>query len=203
MNKIFLLISLFIFINAQDYRIESDSLGPVKVPKEKYYGAQTARALENFKIGVEKFPPVFIRALGVIKKAAAIAHERHGDFNSALSRVIQQASEEVISGKLADHFPLVIWQAAGTQTNMNVNEVISNRAIELLGGELGSKKPVHPNDHVNKGQSTNDVIPAAANIAAVELVVHELLPALHHLKKAFQEKADEFKDIVKLGRTHL
>ncbi len=203
MNKSFPIIFLVFSVMAQDYRIETDSLGEVKVPTNKYYGAQTARALENFKIGVEKFPPIFIRALGMIKKAAAVAYERHGDFTPELSQAIQKAADEIINGSLADHFPLVIWQAAGTQTNMNVNEVISNRAIELLGGKLGSKNPVHPNDHVNKGQSTNDVIPAAANIAVVELVTHELLPALHHLKKAFMEKSKEYQNVIKLGRTHL
>jgi len=187
-----------------DKRIEQDSMGPVEVPNDRYYGAQTQRSLNNFKIGDEHFPREFIRAYGLLKKAAAAVNEAAGLLDKDLARAIRTAADEVISGKLDDHFPLVVWQTgSGTQTNMNVNEVIANRAIEILGGTLGSKTPVHPNDHVNMGQSTNDTFPTAINIAAVESVTGHLLPNLKWLKDGLAAKAREFNSIVKLGRTHL
>ena len=164
----------------------------------------SAPSLQNFKIGGEQFPREFIRAYGILKKAAATVNESFGSLDARLADAIRNAADEVIEGKLDDHFPLVVWQTgSGTQTNMNVNEVISNRAIEMLGGELGSKDPVHPNDHVNMSQSTNDTFPTAINIAAVESATQQLLPSLERLQKALSAKADEFKDIIKLGRTHL
>ena len=185
-------------------RIESDSLGNVEVASEKYWGAQTQRSLENFKIGTERFPRTFIRALGIVKKASAQANLELGVLDKDLAAAIVKAADEVIEGKLDEHFPLVVWQTgSGTQTNMNANEVISNRAIEMLGGIVGSKKPVHPNDHVNKSQSSNDVIPTAMHIAAAEDINHRLLPALKHLKQAVTDKVTEFRGIVKIGRTHL
>ncbi len=185
-------------------RIEKDSLGPVEVPSDRYYGAQTQRSFENFKIGGERFPREFIRAYGILKKAAATVNHENGKLDENLKKAIHSAANEVIKGKLDDHFPLVVWQTgSGTQTNMNFNEVISNRAIELMGGELGSKEPVHPNDHVNMSQSTNDTFPSTINIAAVESVHNLLFPAIKTLRGALQEKSDAFKDIVKLGRTHL
>ncbi len=187
-----------------DYRIETDSMGEVKVPKDKYYGAQTARSLMNFKIGGEKFPPEFIRALAIVKKAAALTNKELGVLSVEKAELIVKAADEVIEGKLNDHFPLVIWQTgSGTQTNMNVNEVISNRAIELSGGEIGSKKPIHPNDDVNKSQSTNDAFPTAMHISAVEEIYRRLIPMVTKLRDALQQKAEEFKDIIKIGRTHL
>ena len=186
------------------FRTESDSLGPIDVPSEKYYGAQTQRSLENFKIGDHHFPREFIRAYGIIKKSAATVNHNSGKLKEDIKSVIHKAADEVIDGKLDDHFPLVVWQTgSGTQTNMNFNEVISNRAIEIVGGKLGSKSPVHPNDHVNMSQSTNDTFPTAINIAAVESVVHNLKPALEKLKSSFQKKAKDFEDIIKVGRTHL
>lgn len=186
------------------FRTESDSLGPIDVPSEKYYGAQTQRSLENFKIGDHRFPREFIRAYGIIKKSAATVNHNSGKLKEDIKSVIHKAADEVIDGKLDDHFPLVVWQTgSGTQTNMNFNEVISNRAIEIVGGKLGSKSPVHPNDHVNMSQSTNDTFPTAINIAAVESVVHNLKPALEKLKSSFQKKAKDFEDIIKVGRTHL
>ena len=185
-------------------RIESDSLGKVEVPSDKYYGAQTQRSFENFKIGDEKFPREFIRAYGIIKKSAAIVNYKFGRLQNDILDSIKKAADEVIEGKLDDHFPLVVWQTgSGTQTNMNFNEVISNRAIEILGGELGSKTPVHPNDHVNMSQSTNDTFPTAINIAAVESVLKNLIPSLTELRDEFKRKEEKFKDIIKLGRTHL
>lgn len=185
-------------------RTENDSLGSVDVPVDRYWGAQTQRSLQNFKIGDEHFPHEFIRAYGLLKKAAATVNESFGSLDSKIADTIRTAADEVIEGKLDDHFPLVVWQTgSGTQTNMNVNEVIANRAIEILGGELGSKDPVHPNDHVNMSQSTNDTFPSAINIAAVESATQQLLPALEKLQKSLAKKADEFKDIIKLGRTHL
>ncbi len=185
-------------------RTEYDSIGPVDVPADRYWGAQTQRSLQNFKIGNEQFPREFIRAYGILKKAAATVNESFSSLDSKIAETIRNAADEVIEGKLDDHFPLVVWQTgSGTQTNMNVNEVIANRAIEMLGGILGSKDPVHPNDHVNMSQSTNDTFPTAINIAAVESATHQLLPALEKLQGALASKADEFKDIVKLGRTHL
>jgi len=185
-------------------RIETDSIGPIEVSGDKYWGAQTQRSLQNFKIGKEHFPRDFIRAYGILKKAAATVNESFGNLDPKLARLIRDAADEVIEGKLDDHFPLVVWQTgSGTQTNMNVNEVIANRAIEMTGGKLGSKDPVHPNDHVNMSQSTNDTFPSTINIAAVESATHQLIPALEKLKLSLVKKSDEFKDIIKLGRTHL
>ena len=191
-------------VKDQQTRMESDSMGEVEVPADKYWGAQTQRSFENFKIGTEKMPLPLVRALGVQKKAAALANMELGALDKKLGAAIIQASEEVMDGSLNDHFPLVVWQTgSGTQTNMNINEVVANRAIEILGGEIGSKKPVHPNDHVNMGQSSNDTFPTVMHISAVEQIHHELIPALEHLHSALQKKAGEFKDIIKIGRTHL
>jgi len=185
-------------------RIETDSMGSIEVPSDRYWGAQTQRSFQNFKIGGERFPREFIRALSIVKKASALANIELGVLDKDLGAAIIKAADEVIEGKLDDHFPLVVWQTgSGTQTNMNANEVISNRAIEMLGGTLGSKKPVHPNDHVNKSQSSNDAIPTAMHIAAAEQIYQQLIPALKHFKKAIDGKVAEFKDIVKIGRTHL
>jgi len=187
-----------------DYRTEKDSMGSVKVPNNRYYGAQTQRSLNNFKIGSENFPREFIRAYGIVKKAALEVNTSAGLIDKKISKAISAAVDEVISGKLDDHFPLVVWQTgSGTQTNMNVNEVIANRAIEILDGKLGSKDPIHPNDHVNMGQSTNDTFPTAINISAVESVVHNLLPKLEALRDGLNTKAKAFSKIIKLGRTHL
>jgi Fumarase len=159
-------------------RTERDSIGSIEVPSEKYYGAQTQRSYENFKIGDERFPREFIRAYGIIKKAAASVNHDFNNLDSSILSAIHKAADEVIEGKLDDHFPLVVWQTgSGTQTNMNFNEVIANRAIEIMGGEIGSKHPVHPNDHVNMSQSTNDTFPTAINIAAAEAVHHQLIPS--------------------------
>ncbi|XP_063918312.1 fumarate hydratase, mitochondrial-like [Zophobas morio] len=189
-----------------DFRIEKDTFGELKVPADKYYGAQTLRSVMNFPIGgeFERMPYPVITAMGVLKKAAAIVNKEFG-LDPKIADAISQACDEVISGKLyCDHFPLVIWQTgSGTQTNMNTNEVISNRAIELLGGQLGSKTPVHPNDHVNKSQSSNDTYPAAMHIAVAVEIQNTLLPGLKTLAAALDKKADEFKDIIKIGRTHL
>ena len=185
-------------------RTERDSLGSVEVPADRYYGAQTQRSLNNFKIGDQRFPREFLRAYGILKKAAATVNHSFGSLDEKLKVAIHDATDEVIGGKLDDHFPLVVWQTgSGTQTNMNFNEVIANRAIEILGGEMGSKDPVHPNDHVNMSQSTNDTFPTAINIAAVECVHLQLIPALKLLRDTLKEKEIEFNDIVKLGRTHL
>ena len=185
-------------------RTERDSIGPVEVPTDRYYGAQTQRSFENFKIGEERFPREFIRAYGILKKAAATVNHDFGNLDDSIKSMINNAANEVIEGKLDDHFPLVVWQTgSGTQTNMNFNEVIANRAIEMLGGELGSKTPVHPNDHVNMSQSTNDTFPSAINIAAVVSVHEDLIPALCILKESLQKKSDVFHNIIKLGRTHL
>ena len=185
-------------------RIERDSIGEIEVPSDKYYGAQTQRSLENFKIGGEVFQREFIRAYGLIKKAAASVNHRFGNINDKILNAIHKASDEVISGALDEHFPLVIWQTgSGTQTNMNFNEVIANRAIEILGGKLGSKDPVHPNDHVNMSQSTNDTFPTAINIAAVESIHHSLIPSVKRLRSSLDNKSKKFDSIVKLGRTHL
>jgi fumarate hydratase, class II len=203
MNQKFLVVINISLIFASNVRVETDSLGPVNVPCDKYYGAQTGRATENFKIGDERFSSEFIHALALVKKAAARINHKYKKISDDVAQAIDQVADEVMQGKFDDNFPLVIWQGAGTQTNMNMNEVISNRAIEILGGKIGSKIPVHPNDHVNHGQSTNDVIPSAGQIAVVQMVIYELFPSLNHLKDAFQKKAEEFKDIIKLGRTHL
>lgn len=186
------------------YRIETDSMGEVQVPSDKYWGAQTQRSLMNFKIGGEKFPREAIRALGIIKKAAALTNRDLGLLPAEKADLIVRAADEVIEGKLDEHFPLVVWQTgSGTQTNMNANEVISNRAIEMAGGEIGSKKPIHPNDDVNKAQSTNDAFPTAIHIAAAEQVVHRLIPMVQKLRDTLHRKAQEFQSIIKIGRTHL
>ena len=185
-------------------RTETDSIGSVEVPSDRYYGAQTQRSLDNFKIGGERFQREFIRAYGIIKKAAATVNHRFGNLDEKILNAIHKASDEVISGSLDEHFPLVVWQTgSGTQTNMNFNEVIANRAIEILDGKLGSKDPVHPNDHVNMSQSTNDTFPTAINIAAVESVCHQLIPAVKELRESMHVKSNEFQSIIKLGRTHL
>ncbi|HZW38430.1 MAG TPA: class II fumarate hydratase [Ignavibacteriaceae bacterium] len=187
-----------------DFRTETDSMGEIAVPVNKYYGAQTARSLKNFKIGGETFPPELIRAFGILKKAAAMVNKDLGLLPADKAGLIIKAAEEVIDGKLNEHFPLVVWQTgSGTQTNMNVNEVISNRAIEMTGGTMGSKKPIHPNDDVNKAQSSNDTFPAAMHIAAVEEVHRRLIPMVTKLRDALQKKSEEFKNIIKIGRTHL
>ena len=186
------------------YRIEKDSLGEVKVPRDVYYGAQTQRSSENFAIGSEKIPLQVIRAFGIVKKAAALTNYELDLLEEDKKDLIVEVCDELIAGELDDQFPLVVWQTgSGTQTNMNVNEVISNRAIELAGGEIGSKEPIHPNDHVNMSQSSNDTFPTAMSIASVKLIENELLPALEDMKNALQEKSQEFQDIVKTGRTHL
>ena len=184
-------------------RTELDSFGPLEVPSEKYWGAQTQRSLINFPIGWEKQPVAIIRALGVVKKACAQANHDLGKIPTKLADAIIAAASEVISGKLDDHFPLVVWQTgSGTQSNMNTNEVISNRAIEMLGGELGSKTPIHPNDHCNMGQSSNDTFPTAMHIATAVTAHEILLPSLNKLHKALNIKSDKFKNIIKIGRTH-
>lgn len=184
-------------------RTETDSFGPLEVPSDKYYGAQTARSLMNFPIGTETQPIPVVHALGVIKQAAARTNKALGVLDAKLADAIDQAAGEVIDGKFDDNFPLVVWQTgSGTQSNMNANEVISNRAIEILGGVLGSKDPVHPNDHVNMGQSSNDTFPTAMHIAAAVEISQTLIPALEHLRTGLQAKSDAFKDIVKIGRTH-
>ena len=185
-------------------RTETDSIGEIKVPSDRYWGAQTQRSLQNFDIGEEKMPAALVRALGLQKKAAAMANMALGDLDKTIGDAILKAADEVIDGTLAGEFPLSVWQTgSGTQTNMNANEVISNRAIEILGGQIGSKKPVHPNDHVNMGQSSNDTFPTAMHIAAAGELNKELIPSLELLHDALNIKAHEFKDIVKIGRTHL
>ncbi|KZV88267.1 fumarate hydratase [Exidia glandulosa HHB12029] len=189
----------------QSFRTERDTFGELKVPADRYYGAQTQRSLQNFDIGgpTERLPPPLIKAFGVLKKAAARVNATYG-LDPKISNAIQEAADDVISGKLIDHFPLVVFQTgSGTQSNMNVNEVISNRAIELLGGELGSKKPVHPNDHVNMSQSSNDTFPTAMHVAAVTEITQTLLPALTELRDALLAKQTAFEHIIKIGRTHL
>ena len=185
-------------------RTETDSLGAVAVPADRYWGAQTQRSLENFRIGGERMPVELIRAFGVQKKAAALANRRLGVLDAALADAITAAADEVIDGRLDDHFPLVVWQTgSGTQTNMNLNEVIANRAIEMLGGRIGSKAPVHPNDHVNCSQSSNDSFPTAMHIALAVTARDRLLPGMERLHAALAAKAEAFADIVKIGRTHL
>lgn len=187
-----------------EYRIETDTMGEMKVPVDRYYGAQTARSLMNFKIGGERFPSELIRAFGIVKKAAALTNHELGSLPKEKLDLILKAADEVIEGKLNDHFPLVVWQTgSGTQTNMNVNEVISNRAIEMAGGVMGSKKPIHPNDDVNKAQSTNDAFPTSIHVAAVEEIHRRLIPMVTKLRDSLDAKAKEFKDIIKIGRTHL
>jgi fumarate hydratase class II len=185
-------------------RTETDSFGPIEVPADKYWGAQTQRSLQNFRIGGERMPAPLVRALGIQKKASARANMALGVLDRKIGQAIVEAAEEVIDGTLAEHFPLVVWQTgSGTQSNMNANEVIANRAIQALGGVMGSKTLVHPNDHVNMGQSSNDSFPTAMHIAAAEQIHHELVPALEHLHAALDAKARDFAPIVKIGRTHL
>jgi fumarate hydratase class II len=184
-------------------RTETDTFGPIEVASDRYWGAQAERSLGNFKIGWEKQPLSIVKALGIVKQAAALANMKLGKMDKDLGEVIIKAAQEVIDGKLNDHFPLVVWQTgSGTQSNMNANEVISNRAIEMLGGEIGSKQPVHPNDHVNMSQSSNDTFPTAMHIACAVEVTHHLLPALTHLHAALDAKAKAWADIIKIGRTH-
>ena len=186
-----------------DTRTETDSFGPLEVPSEKYWGAQTQRSLGNFKIGTETMPLPLVRALGIVKMSAAQANMKLDNLEKEIGDAIVQAAGEVAEGKLNDHFPLVVWQTgSGTQSNMNSNEVISNRAIEMLGGAMGSKEPVHPNDHCNRSQSSNDTFPTAMHIAAAEEIVHMLVPSLQQLHNALNDKAEAFKDIIKIGRTH-
>jgi len=185
-------------------RIESDSMGKIEVPNDRYYGAQTARSLIHFDIGRDTMPRELIRAFGILKKAAALVNQDLGKLTAEKARLIVQAAEEVIAGKLDEHFPLHVWQTgSGTQTNMNANEVISNRAIEIAGGVLGSKKPIHPNDDVNMSQSSNDTFPTAMHIAAATRVQEALIPSVVRLRDAIDAKAREFQDVVKIGRTHL
>ena len=185
-------------------RTESDSMGTIEVPVDQYGGAQTELSLLNFAIGTETMPPQLIRAFGILKKAAALTNLELGKLPEDKAKLITQAADEVISGKLNAHFPLKIWQTgSGTQTNMNTNEVISNRAIEMAGGVMGSKDPVHPNDHVNMSQSSNDTFPTAMHIAAAEMLNHQLIPAITTLRNALHAKSEEFTDIIKIGRTHL
>jgi fumarate hydratase class II len=184
-------------------RVETDSMGPIEVPADKYYGAQTMRSRMNFRIGTERMPIEIVHAFGILKKAAALTNHELDNLEKDVCDLIVRAAEEVIEGKLDDHFPLVVWQTgSGTQSNMNVNEVISNRAIELSGGEMGSKKPVHPNDHVNRSQSSNDTFPTAMHIAAV-IGVEQMLPKVRLLRDTLHGKANAFASIVKIGRTHL
>jgi fumarate hydratase class II len=186
------------------YRIETDSMGEIQVPDDKYYGAQTARSLIHFKIGGERMPREMIWAFGILKKAAALVNKELGLLPAEKADLIVKAADEVISGKLDDHFPLVVWQTgSGTQTNMNANEVISNRAIEMAGGKMGSKKPIHPNDDVNKAQSSNDTFPAAMHIAAVHEMHRRLIPIVTQLRDTLAQKSEKFKNIIKIGRTHL
>jgi fumarate hydratase class II len=184
-------------------RTETDTFGPVEVPADRYWGAQTQRSLENFRIGEERMPRPLIRALALVKRAAAEVNNKLGLLDARRMRAIVKAAQEVIDGKLDDHFPLVVWQTgSGTQTNMNLNEVIANRANEILGSPRGSKSPVHPNDHVNMSQSSNDCFPTAMHIAAADEIARLLMPALAHLQEALQDKTKEFASIVKIGRTH-
>jgi len=190
-------------VTAAKTRTETDTFGPIEVAADRYWGAQAQRSLGNFKIGWEKQPASIVRALGVVKRAAAEVNMEMKRLDPVVGKAIVDAAQEVIDGKLNDHFPLVVWQTgSGTQSNMNANEVISNRAVEMLGGAMGSKKPVHPNDHVNMSQSSNDTYPTAMHIACAEQVVHHLIPALHHLHKALDAKARAFNHIIKIGRTH-
>ena len=184
-------------------RTETDTFGPIEVPADRAWGAQTQRSIENFRIGTERMPQPLIRALGIVKRAAAEVNHALGLLDARRCGAIVKAAQEVIDGKLSDHFPLVVWQTgSGTQTNMNVNEVIANRANEILGGKLGAKSPVHPNDHVNASQSSNDCFPTAMHIAAAEEIARLLDPALAHLQGALQKKSKQFARIVKIGRTH-
>lgn len=186
------------------YRIETDSMGEIQVPEDKYYGAQTARSLIHFRIGGERMPREMIWAFGILKKAAALVNKELGLLPAEKADLIVKAADEVIAGKLDEHFPLVVWQTgSGTQTNMNANEVISNRAIKMAGGKMGSKKPIHPNDDVNKAQSSNDTFPAAMHIAAVHEMHRRLIPMVAQLRDTLAEKSEKFKNLIKIGRTHL
>ncbi|KAF5375078.1 hypothetical protein D9758_000155 [Tetrapyrgos nigripes] len=199
------LFSTTMAAKSQQFRVEKDTFGDLQVPADRYWGAQTQRSLQNFDIGgpAERLPPPLIKAFAVLKKAASVVNVGYG-LDPKIGKAIQEAADDVISGKLIDHFPLVVFQTgSGTQSNMNVNEVISNRAIEILGGELGSKKPVHPNDHVNMSQSSNDSFPTAMHVAAVTEIHHSLIPALTELRDALDAKAKAFDHIIKIGRTHL
>jgi len=190
--------------DAYKTRTESDSMGKIEVRADRYWGAQTERSLHHFAIGSDRMPLEVVRAFGVLKKACALVNAEAGNLNQSLAESIVEAADEVIAGKLDDHFPLFVWQTgSGTQSNMNANEVISNRAIELRGGQLGSKKPIHPNDHVNMSQSSNDTFPTAMHIAAAIEVVRRLLPSVKRLRDALEAKQREFDEIVKIGRTHL
>jgi len=187
-----------------EMRTETDSFGPLQVPADKLFGAQTARSLINFPIGTETMPVPLIRALGIVKRSAALTNKRMDNIEPELGDAIAKAATEVAEGKLNDHFPLSVWQTgSGTQSNMNTNEVVSNRAIQILGGEVGSKDPVHPNDHCNRSQSSNDTFPTAMHIAAAEEISHALIPALQTLHNALNDKSQVFKNIIKIGRTHL
>ena len=189
--------------NTPKTRTETDTFGPIEVAADRYWGAQAQRSLGNFRIGWEKQPLPVVRALGIVKRAAAEANMELGRLDAAVGKAVVQAAQEVIEGKLDEHFPLVVWQTvSGSQSNMNANEVISNRAIEILGGEMGSKKPVHPNDHVNMSQSSNDTYPTAMHVACAEEIHHRLLPALQKLRNALNDKAQAWNHIVKIGRTH-
>ena len=184
-------------------RTESDTFGPIEVPADHYWGAQSQRSRQNFKIGWEKQPEPIVRALGIVKRAAAEVNMDLGHLDRTVGESIVKAAQEVMEGKLNAHFPLVVWQTgSGTQSNMNANEVISNRAIEMLGGEMGTKKPVHPNDHVNMSQSSNDTYPTAMHIACAEEIEHRLLPALQKLRNALNDKAQQWAGLIKIGRTH-
>src|SRR6478735_6815887 len=190
--------------NAGPTRTETDSFGPIEVPADRYWGAQTERSRRNFRIGEEAMPKPLIRALALVKKAGALANLELGLIDKRLAEAIAEAATEVIDGKLDIHFPLLVWQTgSGTQSNMNLNEVIANRASEMLGGTLGTKKPIHPNDHVNLGQSSNDTFPTAMHIAAADEIARHLNPALGRLSQALKDKAEAFQDVLKIGRTHL
>lgn len=186
------------------FRTETDSIGKIQVPSDKYWGAQTQRSLENFKIGGHRFPRSMIRAMGTVKKAAALTNQDLGKMKKEIADLICAACDEVIEGKLDEHFPLVVWQTgSGTQTNMNANEVISNRAIEMASGVMGSKKPIHPNDHVNQSQSSNDAFPTYMHVAAVSEIKSTLLPEIKALSQLFGKKSEQYKNIIKIGRTHM
>jgi fumarate hydratase class II len=188
----------------KELRVETDSMGEIEVPADRYWGAQTQRSLTHFSIGDDRIPLEVIHAFGLLKKAAAIANRRLGVLDEQRTELIVRAAEDVLTGELDDHFPLRVWQTgSGTQTNMNINEVIANRANELAGGKRGSKEPVHPNDHVNMSQSSNDTFPTAMHIAAVRMIRDRLIPSVATLSDALAQKAEEFSGIVKVGRTHL
>jgi len=191
-------------VDAKGERTESDSMGSIKVPADKYWGAQTQRSLIHFSIGNDRMPKEVYHAYGVVKKAAALVNQADGRLEDWKAEAITKTTDEVIAGKLDEHFPLYVWQTgSGTQSNMNVNEVVSNRCIQLLGGELGSKAPVHPNDDVNMGQSSNDTFPTAMHVAAVKELDDHLVPQLDALAKAIEVKSADWKDVIKIGRTHL